>query len=212
MTRPAVISQLPNLISLVRALGIVPMAMLLMAGQAIAALILLTALIASDWLDGYLARRLQVISRTGTWLDPLADKVMVLGLYVFFALWCSLSGAPLTSWFWLPITIITLREGYMIVLRSRAADAGQAVPASKLAKIKTTCQFLALYLMVPGFMMLHQTGRVEPVPASFPTWLAGWAGHSLYQWSLLALLWIAAGLTLLSVWGYIKQAMHARRG
>ncbi len=209
--------QLPNAISLARAFGILPLAALLIFGQALAALVLLTLLIASDWLDGYLARRFQVISRTGTWLDPLADKVMVLGLYVFFACWCSLPGSVLTAWFWLPIAIITLREVYMIVLRSRAADAGKAVPASKLAKIKTTSQFIALYLMVPGFMVLQQQQMAgEPgsgaSSVSFAAWLARWAQHGLYEGILLALLWLAAGLTLLSVWGYIKQALHAGRG
>lgn len=204
------VAALPNAISFARLVGALPVGLLLVGGQAATALVLLTLLIASDWLDGYLARRLGLVSRTGTWLDPLADKVLVLGLYLYFAIWAAISPV-LTAWFLLPVAIITAREVYMIVLRSRAADAGKAVPASMVAKVKTTVQFAAVYGMVPGLMALRQAAAPDVGPAGMQPWLLGLAAGPLYQPVLLALVWIAAGLTLWSVWGYIRQALAARR-
>ncbi len=203
------VAALPNAISFARLLGAVPVGLLLAGGHAAVGLLLLTVLIASDWLDGYLARRLSLVSRTGTWLDPLADKVLVLGLYLYFAVWAAVSPI-LSAWYLLPVAIITAREVYMIVLRSRAADAGKAVPASMTAKVKTTIQFAALYGMVPGFLALRQAAGSGDADAGLQSLLLAWAQSPLYQPCLFVLVWIAAGLTLWSVWGYVRQALSAR--
>lgn len=203
------VAALPNAISLARLIGALPVGLLVAAGQAAAALVLLTVLIASDWLDGYLARRLGIVSRTGTWLDPLADKVLVLGLFLFFAVWAALSPL-LSAWFLLPVGLITAREVYMIVLRSRAADQGQAVPASMVAKVKTTVQFAALYGMVPGFLALRDAAG-QAGSGRLHDGLLSLAMTAAYQPLLLTLVWVAAGLTLWSVVGYVRQALSARR-
>ncbi len=89
----------------------------------------------SDGIDGWVARR-QGSTRSGAFLDPLADKVAVLG--ALFAL-----VAKGIVW-WLPVAIIAVREISMSVYRSVVGRQGISIPASKTAKIKTLVQDLAI--------------------------------------------------------------------
>ncbi|MEE2769284.1 MAG: CDP-alcohol phosphatidyltransferase family protein [Actinomycetota bacterium] len=94
----------------------------------------------SDVIDGRLARRRGTVSRWGAFLDPLADKVVVIGAAV-----CLVS---VDRYHWIPVVILVFREavitGYRLVLAGR----GLAVPARRSAKWKTTVQGLALMLAV----------------------------------------------------------------
>ena len=91
----------------------------------------------TDFLDGYLARR-QGTTSAGAFLDPLADKVLILG-----AMFTLVS----TGVFWVvPVVIITAREVIISVYRVLVGGKGISVPASKLAKYKTVCQQLAVAL------------------------------------------------------------------
>lgn len=89
----------------------------------------------SDYLDGRLARR-SAPTRVGAFLDPLADKAVV--LLVGYAL-VAIGRFP-----WLPITLIALRELAITVYRSYWGRRGLAVPARRSAKFKTLVQGLAL--------------------------------------------------------------------
>jgi CDP-diacylglycerol--glycerol-3-phosphate 3-phosphatidyltransferase len=89
----------------------------------------------TDFLDGHLARRASP-TRVGAFLDPLADKVVV--LMVGFALvW-------LDRFSWLPITLIAAREVAIMVYRSYWGRRGLAIPARRSAKYKTLVQGVAL--------------------------------------------------------------------
>ncbi len=92
-------------------------------------------LTASDGIDGHLARK-HGTTRSGAFLDPLADKVLVLGagwsLVVSGAFW------------WVPVALITIRELGISVFRSMYARRGIAVPARYSAKVKTVVQELAV--------------------------------------------------------------------
>lgn len=92
-------------------------------------------LCASDGIDGYLARR-HGITRSGAFLDPLADKVLVLG-----AMFTLVSRGV----FWLlPVIIIATREVIVSVYRVVVGAKGVSMPASRTAKIKTLSQQLAV--------------------------------------------------------------------
>lgn len=92
-------------------------------------------LCASDGFDGFLARR-HGITRSGAFLDPLADKVLVLG-----AMFTLVSRGV----FWmLPVVIITAREVIVSVYRVLAGAKGVSMPASRTAKVKTLSQQLAV--------------------------------------------------------------------
>ncbi|MEI8127582.1 MAG: CDP-alcohol phosphatidyltransferase family protein, partial [Actinomycetota bacterium] len=94
---------------------------------------------ASDYFDGIVARR-QGPTSSGAFLDPLADKVIVLGS--LYALVFKHHAHFWTS-FWIPAVIITAREIWMSFHRSRASRRGVSIPASRLAKYKTMVQDLA---------------------------------------------------------------------
>jgi CDP-diacylglycerol---glycerol-3-phosphate 3-phosphatidyltransferase len=89
----------------------------------------------SDGLDGYMARR-QGTTRSGAFLDPLADKAVVLGAFGALA---SLGRLP-----WLPVILIAVREIGMQLYRSWAGRRGVSIPARNSAKLKTFVQDLAI--------------------------------------------------------------------
>jgi CDP-diacylglycerol--glycerol-3-phosphate 3-phosphatidyltransferase len=89
----------------------------------------------SDGLDGYMARR-QGTTRSGAFLDPLADKAVVLGALITLA---AQSHLP-----WLPVALITAREVGMQLYRSWVGRRGVSIPARQTAKIKTLVQDIAV--------------------------------------------------------------------
>jgi CDP-diacylglycerol--glycerol-3-phosphate 3-phosphatidyltransferase len=90
---------------------------------------------ASDGLDGYIARR-QGTTRSGAFLDPLADKAVVLGALVTLAVEGHLP--------WWPVILIAVREVGMQLYRSWAGRRGVSIPARNSAKLKTFVQDLAV--------------------------------------------------------------------
>lgn len=98
-------------------------------------------LAATDGVDGYLARR-HGTTRSGAFLDPLADKALVIG-----AMWALVASG---SFWWLPVALITLRELAISAFRSYWGRRGLAVPATYWAKVKTVVQSVAVGLaLVP---------------------------------------------------------------
>ena len=121
---------------------------------AVAAWILLTA---TDGVDGYIARR-QGTTRSGAFLDPLADKVLVLG--ALFAL------VAADVFWWLPVVVIAVREFAVSGFRSVLGRRGISVPARWWAKVKTVVQEVAV-----GFALLPLTADERWVSSSV-LWVA----------------------------------------
>ena len=98
----------------------------------------------TDWLDGYLARRLNQISKLGAFLDPVADKLMVAVVLVV------LLEARHSLWLVAPAAVIIGREIAVSALREWMAEIGarRKVAVSVLGKIKTALQMIALPLMI----------------------------------------------------------------
>ena len=94
----------------------------------------------TDGLDGYLARRYDAKTRTGQWLDPLADKVLVAAPVVTLAV---AGGFP--GW---AAAIIIAREVGVSLLRIYLGMRRVAMPATQLAKVKTTFQLVAITLYI----------------------------------------------------------------
>ncbi len=126
----------PNAISLGR-LACVPLFLWLLFGREnrVGAALLLAGLGATDWVDGYIARR-QGITRSGAFLDPLADKCLILG--AMFAL--VVEGL----FWWLPVVLIAVREVAVSLYRTWMGKRGISIPARWWAKVKTVVQELAL--------------------------------------------------------------------
>ncbi len=107
-----------------------------------------TALAFTDGIDGALARR-HGTTRSGAFLDPLADKVLVLGaLYALVAA---------ERFVWLPVVLISVRELAISVYRTHLGRSGLAVPARPLAKVKTVVQELAVAFALLPWTVDHPT-------------------------------------------------------
>lgn len=98
----------------------------------------------SDWLDGYLARRLNQMSAFGAFLDPVADKLLVSLVLVMLA-----SNHP-SVWFILPVSLIIGREILVSALREWMAGQGHrdVVAVAFVGKVKTTVQMIAILILM----------------------------------------------------------------
>ena len=106
---------------------------------ALAAFILASA---TDWLDGYLARKYRIVTNLGKFLDPVADKLLVLSTMIAL---CGLGRFP--AWV---CVVVLFRELSVDGLRLVAVQQGRVIAAGKLGKIKTTLQMLALVAVMLG--------------------------------------------------------------
>lgn len=113
------------------------LALIVGVGPSWPALLLWILLAGTDGVDGYIARR-QGTTRSGAFLDPLADKLLVLG-----ALWALVvEGTVMVG----PVIVITAREVAMSAYRSIVARRGVSIPARGTAKVKTVVQAVAVGL------------------------------------------------------------------
>lgn len=103
-------------------------------------IILIIFLVASftDYLDGHIARRRNIVTNFGKFLDPIADKLLVLAALVMLVETGIIPG-------WIPI-IIAAREFMVSAIRMLVATEGKVIAASKLGKIKTVTQMVAISL------------------------------------------------------------------
>lgn len=156
---PSALATPANLVTIGRLVLTVPLlAMIVDAGATWVALTLWILLCVTDGVDGLLARR-QGTTRSGAFLDPLADKVLVLGAMAALV-------ANGTFW-WLPVALIAVRELGIQAFRSYWGRRGLAVPATQLAKAKTVVQEVAV-----GFGLLPLTVEDASWIATALLWMA----------------------------------------
>jgi CDP-diacylglycerol--glycerol-3-phosphate 3-phosphatidyltransferase len=173
-----------NGITMLRVLA-TPVVIILIADVGVAWVTVLVwiGLASTDFVDGWVARR-QGATTSGAFLDPLADKFLVLGALA------ALAAGGLTSW--VPVILIAGRELLISVYRSVVARKGVSVPARPLAKAKTAVQDLAIGLLVlPGVGDHH-----------------GWVGRDLL-WIAVVLAVASAGQYLADSRGRARAAERA---
>lgn len=150
----------------------------------------------TDHFDGRIARRRNQITNFGKFLDPLADKILVISAFVclmqlgFANIWC--------------VLIVIAREFVVTFIRLIAAEEGVVIAANKWGKAKTVSQMAAVLfilavqyaqeLVSAGVLRPFSVGGMESAPAFL---LFG-----------NILVWIAAALTLISGAVYLKQNIH----
>lgn len=144
----------------------------------------------SDFLDGYLARRMGLVTPMGKLLDPLADKVLVCSAFVY------LSARGLCP-VWVTVLILA-REFLVTGLRQIAVEAGQVMAADRLGKWKTGLQLTFCITCLVWFAF-------QPVSPDNPFvrlihWLSMPDG-----WLQPVSMWLALALTLLSGWNYLRD-------
>jgi len=155
---------LPNILTVARIL-LTPVVLLLLltqtwAGQ-LAAVVLFVAAAASDYIDGHLARRMGARSRLGTFLDPLADKILVLGTFATLA-----TVVPQVVPWW-AVGVIALRDAAVTALRTWAEAREHTVRTLPIAKAKTMVQLLFLFSLM---VLLTATHAADPT-RSTAVWL-----------------------------------------
>ena len=133
---PSALATPANAVTMAR-VGLTPvlLAGILASGASWPALVLWIGLAGTDGVDGYLARR-HGTTRSGAFLDPLADKLLVLG-----ALVCLVVEGLV---WWLPVAVIAVREVWMSAYRSWLGRHGISLPARLSAKVKTVVQSVAV--------------------------------------------------------------------
>jgi Phosphatidylglycerophosphate synthase len=105
----------------------------------------------TDWYDGWYARKYKSITKTGIFLDPLADKILTSTAFIFFYL---KNIFPL----WMLITIIT-RDVVITLLRSYDEYYGVTLKTSFNAKVKTFVQMTYIFLiLIIGLILTYETG------------------------------------------------------
>ncbi len=166
---------LPNILSLLR-IATVPIFILLLFKSSKSASIIAASLFIvvsfTDLIDGYLARKKGMVTNLGKFLDPLADKLLIIAILIRLV---PMGRVP--AWI---VVLISCREIAVTGLRAVAADTGIVISASKAGKYKTAFQTTAVIALLYHYRLIniniHQIGMV--------------------------LLWIALALTLWSGFEY----------
>jgi len=175
---PTALATPANGITLLRILGTVALGALILLGEQGWALGVFVILALSDQLDGVVARR-QGPTRSGAFLDPLADKIFLGTVLVALALTDPLHVS------WLVVVLILGREVLISVFRSYAAKRGASVPASLLGKVKTFVTTVALGLILIPDPNVQRVGTWVLWLAVVITWVSGidylWNGGRLIR-------------------------------
>ena len=136
---------IPNLITYFRLVSIPFILVFYLSGmyilQLLAFIIFILAAL-SDFLDGYLARKLNQTSVLGKILDPIADKLLVILVFMMF-----INSDLLNTYTTIGILIITAREIIVMTMREITAHQGIMIDVIKLSKLKTTLQFISLIML-----------------------------------------------------------------
>lgn len=185
------VKSLPNILTFCRIL-IIPflVASFYLEGKQyhwIAAGLFLTASI-TDYADGYLARLLGAHSEIGKCLDPIADKMLVVTAILMLSHFNYISTYDI-----IPCLIITCRELLISGLREFLAGSVD-IPVTKLAKVKTFCQAVALFLLLLGV----EGPDIEVIEEIIKGNLTELLGR--------VFLWISAFLTLITGYVYIEKS------
>ena len=135
----------------------------------------------TDYFDGYIARIRNEITNFGTFLDPIADKLLVAAVILILT-----SKGIIADWETIPALIILLREIAVSGLREYLAGIKISVPVSRIAKLKTSIQLIALALLILS------ESQISLLPIVFIGKIA---------------LWSAGILTLYTGFDYLKSGI-----
>lgn len=149
----------------------------------------------TDWLDGYLARKLQQTTPFGAFLDPVADKLIVAAALLMIA------HTYQDPWITIPAVLLTAREVFVSALREWMARSGQedTVQVSFVGKAKTMAQMLAL------IGLLSELQEFMGIPIYWVTlgYLLLFIATVLSVWSMTAY--------LIAAWKYLTIAPEAKK-
>ena len=210
---------LPNILTVARIIAAPMVALVFLilprpfADWAAMTIFLLASL--TDYVDGYLARAWNQISRFGAMLDPIADKaVVVIALAVILGI------HGITAWTLIPVVAILLREVFVSGLREFLGHQAGTLKVTPLAKWKTMVQMVAITMLFAWglfdhYFVMQTLGMNAEIVSGILNGAIrddvglGWkfSGLMLSSYGGLVLLWFAAALTLLTGLDYFRKAM-----
>ena len=180
MTNQPTILNLPNQITIARLILSVAVFVLIPFGQFAAALVCFAVAAGTDWLDGYIARKYNLVTKLGRILDPFADKFLICGVFIYLA---AESRSGIAAWM---AVVVVGRELLVTVIRSFLEAEGTDFSAKMAGKLKMVFQCAAV---IVSLLVLSMT--------SSPDWL---------DWTLLFCAWLAVLSTIYSGVGYVIAA------
>jgi len=177
----------PNVLSMARLVLSAAMFSVLPLQWYVAAMVIFIVAAATDWVDGYWARRYGQITQLGRILDPFADKVLITGAFIYLAAETGSGVAP-----WMAVVIVG-RELLITALRSFMEQQGVDFSAKMAGKLKMVFQCVAV---VGSLWMLEHLSAGQDAP----TWLF---------WTVTVSVWVAVFTTIYSGLGYVVVAARA---
>ena len=175
-------SNLPNIITILRIVLVLPTAWMLWESRFLEAFVLMVVAGVSDALDGFLARRFGWMSKLGASLDPLADKFLVAAIFIVFTY-----QGHIPVW----LALIVLFRDFMIVIGAgvfKLLYEEVEISPTLLSKANTAMQFVTLCLLMGSFLPL---GLVADIAA----------GATVPCFYILAVLGVSSGLDYMVIWG-----------
>jgi CDP-diacylglycerol--glycerol-3-phosphate 3-phosphatidyltransferase len=155
-------------------------------GWKIASLLIFTSAAISDFLDGMLASKRNMITDFGKLMDPIADKILVLSAFAAFV-----QMGLVRDWMFM---IIISREILITSLRLFALNKGKVLSAGKMGKGKTVSQMVIIFVIL-GFIVFKE------VMLSYYTWNPNWE-YGFHQ-GIDIFMWFIVALTLYSGFSYL---------
>jgi cardiolipin synthase len=149
----------------------------------------------TDFFDGYLARRWNVVSMLGAVLDPIADKILVCGAIIGLMIIQAKLDPRLAVWIIIPGTLILFREFAVSAMREVLAPKGIKLPVTFLAKTKTALQLVAIAALI--FFLF------------WPAW--GLPGGPWLMTAILWSDWLFALSAAITIWTGVEYAIAARK-
>jgi CDP-diacylglycerol--glycerol-3-phosphate 3-phosphatidyltransferase len=149
----------PNLLTICRILLVPPLVVVLLTkfpGKEFVGLGLFLLAALMDFLDGFLARRRNQVTRLGTLLDPAADKILISAAFISLV---ELDHELVPAWI---VVVIIAREFAVSSLRSFAAAENIVIPAGMSGKVKTSLQILSISLLII-YQQLDQFRHLAPI-------------------------------------------------
>ena len=180
---------LPNQLTILRLLLTLPFVAALslqFPGAKLLALVLFIAASATDYADGYIARKFKLITDFGRLMDPLVDKIMTMSAFV-----CLVSLGIVPAW---AVIVILSREFLITGLRLMAAVRGKVLPAERLGKLKTVWQIVTILYCLILVAIVEEFDRLLNAPTVTSLRSVG-----------LALILLTVGLTLWSGISYFAK-------
>lgn len=193
----ASVFNLPNQLTVMRLVLAVVMFCLIPLGTGaayLAATVLFLLAAGTDWLDGYFARKYNLVTMLGRILDPFADKVIVCGTFIYLVAVPAMADVAFGLRAWM-VVVIVARELLVTALRSFLEEGGTDFSAKTSGKLKMVLQCVAAALAL-FYLSVSAYG-------------AAWSG---WLWlPLVASIWAAVVLTIYSGLVYVRAAVRLLR-